>query len=64
MSQNRLKQENSTSSLPNQEELIQPKLTESTQEPIDTCSFSVQKQRTVPSFQIEGTIWLRYAPKE
>lgn len=31
---------------------------------VDTAKLSQQKERTVPSTKTEGSVWLRYAPRE
>ena len=59
-----LGEELGTSSSSTEEEMSKSELMEATPETPDTSTGSLQKRRTVPSSQIEGSVWLRYAPKE
>jgi len=57
-------EENTTSPLQMEQEPIRPELTEPTAPKDNTASAASQKGRSVPSTAADGSIWLRYVPKD
>jgi hypothetical protein len=46
------------------EEIIPTHIEEEVTRDIDTAKSSPRKSRTVPSSKTDGSVWLRYAPRE